>query len=73
MIRFKAPSDITAAWLSIGPVAVNDGTIALPVDLPPGDLRGLAAAGFVALPPLFVAATEAAPLKPKRTPHPEKD
>jgi hypothetical protein len=61
-MRLRAPRHVTAAWLSTGPVAVKHGAVEIADDVAPGDLRGLAAAGFVALPPRTTAKSRPAAL-----------
>lgn len=45
-MRFTAPADTTAAFLSSGPLAVESGILTVPDDANQGDLAGLAANGF---------------------------
>jgi hypothetical protein len=45
-MRYAAPAQVSDVVLSIGPVAVIDGFITVPDDMPQGDANGLVVNGF---------------------------
>jgi hypothetical protein len=49
-MRFAAPADVSAISLACGEFAVVDGFVNVPDDLGQGDLAGLVANGFTAVP-----------------------
>ena len=49
-MRYAAPFDVSAIFLSSGPLTVDDGFIDVPNDAPQGDIGALAVNGFYPAP-----------------------